>query len=67
MKDLQASEVRAIAENAKEAIDLLERIVKECDGMYSSRRYIIDKVTNAMIRVNLIASIATEEPEHRAG
>lgn len=58
MKDLQASEARAIAENAKEAIDFLERIVKECDGMYSSRRYIIDKATNAKAFIDSIVGIA---------
>lgn len=63
MKDLQNYEVRAIQERATEAIDKLQAIVKECDQMYQSRRYIMDKAAIALERVRIIHGIAVGEDD----
>ena len=58
MKDLQANDVRVIEGYAQNAIEQLERIVKECDQIYQSRRYIIDKATNAKVLIDALVEIA---------
>lgn len=58
MKELQASEVRSVQEQAMDAIQCLQSIVKECESLYQSRRYIIAKADDAMAHAKMICAIA---------
>lgn len=59
MRDLETCEVLAIKERAEMAMDALEAIIHECDQMYQSRRYIIEKAINAKEFSAAIVNIAT--------
>lgn len=57
MDKVSVSDAERICSDAQIAVDCLNAVVNECGGAYVSRRYLLEKVSKAMLCCEFITSV----------